>query len=142
MSGMMAITGPPDGPPCTVGVAVTDVLTALYNRTMWRLDADHKTMTSQEHLGQWRGAVRSALEAVPDVARLDGAWFDEQIEAQEGVDFFIGETFFHCGEALLCPLICAAFPAAACGLGMTLTGVMMRGKSTSVLTTENPSNFV
>lgn len=28
--------------------------------------------------------------------------FDEQIEAQEGVDFFIGETFWHLGEALLC----------------------------------------
>ena len=28
--------------------------------------------------------------------------FDEQIEAQEGVDFFIGETFWHFGEALLC----------------------------------------
>jgi betaine-homocysteine S-methyltransferase len=30
------------------------------------------------------------------------ALFDEQIEAQAGVDFFIGETFFHLGEALLC----------------------------------------
>jgi betaine-homocysteine S-methyltransferase len=28
--------------------------------------------------------------------------FDEQIEAQEGVDFFIGETFWHLGEARLC----------------------------------------
>ena len=28
--------------------------------------------------------------------------FDEQIEAREGVDFFIGETFWHLGEALLC----------------------------------------
>ena len=28
--------------------------------------------------------------------------FDEQIEAQEGVDFFIGETFWRLGEALLC----------------------------------------
>ena len=28
--------------------------------------------------------------------------FDEQIEAQDGVDFFIGETFWHLGEALLC----------------------------------------
>ena len=28
--------------------------------------------------------------------------FDEQIEAQAGVDFFIGETFWHLGEALLC----------------------------------------
>ena len=30
MSGLMAITGPADGPPCKVGVAVTDVLTGLY----------------------------------------------------------------------------------------------------------------
>ena len=28
--------------------------------------------------------------------------FDEQIEAQAGVDFFIGELFFHLGEAMLC----------------------------------------
>ena len=28
--------------------------------------------------------------------------FDEQIEAQAGVDFFIGELFFNLGEALLC----------------------------------------
>ena len=27
---------------------------------------------------------------------------DEQIEAQEGVDFFIGEAFHHPGEALFC----------------------------------------
>jgi crotonobetainyl-CoA:carnitine CoA-transferase CaiB-like acyl-CoA transferase len=30
LSGLMAITGPPEGPPCKVGVAVTDVLTGLY----------------------------------------------------------------------------------------------------------------
>src|SRR5262245_38914711 len=30
LSGLMAITGPVDGPPCKVGVAVTDVLTGLY----------------------------------------------------------------------------------------------------------------
>jgi crotonobetainyl-CoA:carnitine CoA-transferase CaiB-like acyl-CoA transferase len=30
MSGLMSITGPPEGPPCKVGVAVTDVLTGLY----------------------------------------------------------------------------------------------------------------
>ena len=28
--------------------------------------------------------------------------FDEQIDAQAGVDFFIGELFFDLGEALLC----------------------------------------
>ena len=30
LSGLMSITGPRDGPPCKVGVAVTDVLTGLY----------------------------------------------------------------------------------------------------------------
>jgi len=30
LSGMMSITGPVDGPPCKVGVAITDVLTGLY----------------------------------------------------------------------------------------------------------------
>jgi crotonobetainyl-CoA:carnitine CoA-transferase CaiB-like acyl-CoA transferase len=33
MSGLMAITGPVEGPPCKVGVAVTDVLTGLYAAT-------------------------------------------------------------------------------------------------------------
>ncbi len=33
---------------------------------------------------------------------LVAGMFDEQIEAQAGVDFFIGETFWHLGEALLC----------------------------------------
>ncbi len=30
LSGLMAITGPVEGPPCKVGVAVTDILTGLY----------------------------------------------------------------------------------------------------------------
>ncbi len=33
LSGLMSITGPVDGPPCKVGVAVTDVLTGLYATT-------------------------------------------------------------------------------------------------------------
>jgi crotonobetainyl-CoA:carnitine CoA-transferase CaiB-like acyl-CoA transferase len=33
LSGLMAITGPSDGPPCKVGVAVADVLTGLYAAT-------------------------------------------------------------------------------------------------------------
>ncbi len=37
-----------------------------------------------------------------DAEQLTSRMFDEQIEAQEGVDFFIGETFHHLGEALLC----------------------------------------
>jgi [protein-PII] uridylyltransferase len=58
-----------------------DVLTALYDRTMWRLDADHRSLTSEEQLRTLRDAVRAALRAAPDVALLDGPWFDEQIEA-------------------------------------------------------------
>ncbi len=34
--------------------------------------------------------------------RLVAEMFDEQIEAQEGVDFVLGELFFYLGEALLC----------------------------------------
>src|SRR5262245_26121735 len=69
-----------------------------------------------------RAATRLAREAAGDRALVAGdlsaTWkwapdspsaraevagmFDEQIEAQEGVDFFIGETFWHFGEALLC----------------------------------------
>jgi crotonobetainyl-CoA:carnitine CoA-transferase CaiB-like acyl-CoA transferase len=33
LSGLMNITGPPEGPPCKVGVAVVDVLTGLYAAT-------------------------------------------------------------------------------------------------------------
>jgi betaine-homocysteine S-methyltransferase len=69
-----------------------------------------------------RAATRIALEVAGDQALVAGdlsaTWkwqagdtasremvagmFDEQIEAQEGVDFFIGETFWHLGEARLC----------------------------------------
>ena len=38
----------------------------------------------------------------PSARGLVAGMFDEQIEAQEGVDFFIGETFWHFEEALLC----------------------------------------
>jgi betaine-homocysteine S-methyltransferase len=41
-------------------------------------------------------------EHSPSARSLVAGMFDEQIEAQEGVDFYIGETFFHFGEALLC----------------------------------------
>ena len=37
-----------------------------------------------------------------EAAATVAAMFDEQIEAQTGVDFWIGETFFRLGEALLC----------------------------------------
>jgi betaine-homocysteine S-methyltransferase len=42
------------------------------------------------------------VEGSPSSAALVRGMFDEQIEAQTGVDFFIGETFFHLGEARLC----------------------------------------
>jgi len=37
-----------------------------------------------------------------DASRVVAEMFDEQIEAQDGVDFFIGELFYHLGEAMLC----------------------------------------
>ncbi|ETX09266.1 homocysteine S-methyltransferase family protein [Candidatus Entotheonella palauensis] len=37
-----------------------------------------------------------------DSAEFVAEMFDEQLEAQAGVDFVIGELFFHLGEALLC----------------------------------------
>jgi betaine-homocysteine S-methyltransferase len=69
-----------------------------------------------------REAMRLAREAAGDGALVAGdlsaTWkwapdsgaarslvagmFDEQLEAQEGADFVIGETFWHFGEALLC----------------------------------------
>ena len=44
---------------------------------------------------KWREGSTEAIQLVTGM-------FDEQIEAQAGVDFFIGELFFHLGEALLC----------------------------------------
>ncbi len=44
---------------------------------------------------KWQADSPSAQALVSDM-------FDEQIEAQAGVDFFIGETFWHLGEARLC----------------------------------------
>lgn len=38
----------------------------------------------------------------PSARSLVAGMFDEQLEAQAGVDFVIGETFWHVGEALLC----------------------------------------
>jgi betaine-homocysteine S-methyltransferase len=45
----------------------------------------------------WKWEASSA-----SAGSLVAGMFDEQIEAQDGVDFFIGETFWHCGEARLC----------------------------------------
>ncbi|MDE2925744.1 MAG: homocysteine S-methyltransferase family protein [Acidobacteriota bacterium] len=41
-------------------------------------------------------------EGSPSARNLVAAMFEEQIEAQEGVDFIIGETFWRFGEARLC----------------------------------------
>jgi crotonobetainyl-CoA:carnitine CoA-transferase CaiB-like acyl-CoA transferase len=45
LSGLMSITGPVEGPPCKVGVAVTDVLTGLYaaNAVLACLHARHSS---------------------------------------------------------------------------------------------------
>ncbi|MDP7578402.1 MAG: homocysteine S-methyltransferase family protein [SAR202 cluster bacterium] len=45
----------------------------------------------------WKWTENSA-----DAEQLVSGMFDEQIEAQSGVDFFIGELFYNLGEALLC----------------------------------------
>jgi betaine-homocysteine S-methyltransferase len=41
-------------------------------------------------------------ESDTDSEQLTAKMLDEQIEAQKGVDFFIGETFHHLGEAMVC----------------------------------------
>lgn len=51
------------------------------------------------------GDLSATWKWQPDSASakaLVAGMFDEQIEAQFGVDFFIGETFWHLGEAQLC----------------------------------------
>ena len=39
---------------------------------------------------------------IPNTDKLVSDMFDEQIKAQSGVDFIIGELFFNLGEALIC----------------------------------------
>src|SRR6185369_1528468 len=53
-----------------------DVLTALYNRAMHRLDANGEAITSEQSLRTLRKSVRALLAPVED-----DAWFDEQIAA-------------------------------------------------------------
>lgn len=50
MSGLMSITGPPEGPPCKVGVAISDVLTGLYAATSILAALRHAEKTGR---GQW-----------------------------------------------------------------------------------------
>jgi crotonobetainyl-CoA:carnitine CoA-transferase CaiB-like acyl-CoA transferase len=66
LSGLMSITGPPEGPPYKVGVAVTDVLTGLYAAV-----AVLAALRSREHTG--RGCA------------IDLALFDCAVAAQVNV---------------------------------------------------------
>ncbi len=50
MSGLMSITGPPEGPPYKVGVAISDVLTGLYAATSILAALRHAEQTGR---GQW-----------------------------------------------------------------------------------------
>ena len=66
------------------------------------------TRIAQEVAGETAlvaGDLSATWKWEPDnhsVQSLVAGMFDEQIEAQDGVDFSIGETFWHFGEALLC----------------------------------------
>jgi betaine-homocysteine S-methyltransferase len=70
------------------------------NRAATRLAreaAGDRALVAGDLSATWKWAPDS-----PSARALVAGMFDEQIEAQEGVDFFIGETFWHFGEALLC----------------------------------------
>ncbi len=59
--------------------------------------AGNRAMVAGDLSPTWKWQPDSASSRA-----LVAGMFDEQIEAQAGVDFFIGETFLHLGEALLC----------------------------------------
>ena len=59
--------------------------------------AGEKALVAGDLSATWKWQADS-----PAARSLVAGMFDEQIEAQEGVDFFIGETFWHLGEARLC----------------------------------------
>jgi betaine-homocysteine S-methyltransferase len=59
--------------------------------------AEGRALVAGDLSATWRWEAGS-----PSSADHVRTLFDEQIAAQDGVDFFIGETFFHLGEALLC----------------------------------------
>lgn len=59
--------------------------------------AGDKALVAGDLSATWKWEADS-----PTARSLVAGMFDEQIESQEGVDFFIGETFWHLGEALLC----------------------------------------
>jgi betaine-homocysteine S-methyltransferase len=59
--------------------------------------ASDKALVAGDLCSTWKWEANS-----PSSRSLVAGMFDEQIEAQEGVDFFIGETFWHLDEARLC----------------------------------------
>jgi betaine-homocysteine S-methyltransferase len=59
--------------------------------------AEERALVAGDLSATWKWQACS-----PSATALVAGMFDEQIEAQQGVDFFIGETFWHCGEAQLC----------------------------------------
>lgn len=59
--------------------------------------AGDKALVAGDLSATWKWQANS-----PAARELVAGMFDEQIEAQAGVDFFIGETFWHLGEARLC----------------------------------------
>ncbi|HCH09296.1 MAG TPA: hypothetical protein DEW32_08895 [Dehalococcoidia bacterium] len=67
---------------------LTEVVNEMATRVAREVAGDLSTTLS------WR-------EDDADAAQLTSRMLDEQIEAQAAVDFFIGETFHHLGEALL-----------------------------------------
>ena len=59
--------------------------------------AGDKALVAGDLSATWKWEADS-----PSSHALVTEMFDEQIDAQAGVDFFIGETFWYLGEALLC----------------------------------------
>src|SRR5215510_16266195 len=57
--------------------------------------AGDRALVAGDLSATWKWAADS-----PAARSLVAGMFDEQIEAQEGVGCYIGETFFHLGEAL------------------------------------------
>src|SRR5436309_2412148 len=78
LSGLMSITGPVEGPPCKVGVAVTDVLTGLYAAAAGRASGGRLAGAAARGGGaaragvELRHAVRAAAGPGAGLAR-DGA---------------------------------------------------------------------
>jgi betaine-homocysteine S-methyltransferase len=81
----------------TVGA---DADTFAINQSPTRLArevAGDKALVAGDLSATWKWEADS-----PSSRSIVAGMFDEQIEAQEGVDFFIGETFWYLGEARLC----------------------------------------